>query len=349
MKNIDEICIKSNATIGESLRLIELGAVKIALVVDGQRRLLGTLSDGDIRRGLLANKKLSDSILDIYFRNPITSKCNCSREELMFLCNKYSIDQIPVIDEKDRVVDLYVLNELIRSINHKNKVVLMVGGLGKRLRPLTDDTPKPMLNVGGRPILQTIVERFVNCGFTNMTMCLGYKSDKIQDFFGDGGQFGAEIDYVVEDNRMGTAGALTLINKDLDKPFFVMNGDLLTNVNFENMLDFHEMQNAKATMCVREYDFEVPFGVVTTNNKTITSIEEKPKQSFFVNAGIYLLEPGCIDLIPKNNFYDMTSLFKNIISKGDNVVAFPLSEYWLDIGGKSEYEKAETEFHKIFS
>ncbi len=348
MKNIYEICIKSNATIEESLRVIEHGAVKIALIVDDQRRLLGTLSDGDIRRGLLTNKKLSNSILDIYFRNPITSNCNSSKQELFSLCHKHTIDQIPVVDEENRVVDLYVLNDLILPLNHKNKVVLMVGGLGKRLRPLTENTPKPMLHVGGRPILQTIVEGFVNSGFTNITMCLGYKSEKIQDFFKNGDKFGAEIDYIVEDKRMGTAGALTLLNQDLDKPFFVMNGDLLTNINYANMLDFHEAQNSKATMCIREYDFEVPFGVVNTDNEKIISIEEKPIHSFCVNAGIYLLEPECINLIPDNEFYDMTSLFEKIISTGRNTISFPLQEYWLDIGKASEYDQANADFHKIF-
>ncbi len=348
MTDLSKIFLHEGSTIKEALKAIDIGAVKIALVLNDDRQLLGTLSDGDIRKSILKKENLSGSIKTIYSKNPITAHGDCTKEELLNLCHKHRIDQIPIINEKNKVIDLYVLNDFILPKNRNNKVFLMVGGLGKRLMPLTEDIPKPMLHVGGKPILQTIVGGFVKSGFTNITMCLGYKSHKIQDFFGDGSQFGAEIDYVIENQRMGTAGALTLTNQSLDKPFFVMNGDLLTNVNFENMLEFHETQNSKATMCVREYDFEVPFGVITTNNKKITLIEEKPVHSFFVNAGIYLLEPECINLIPENEFYDMTSLFEKVISAGGNTVAFPLQEYWLDIGRKSEYEQANAEFHKIF-
>jgi dTDP-glucose pyrophosphorylase len=349
MKNINRIFISADASIQEAIKVIDSGAVKIALVLDDDGQLIGTVSDGDIRKSILKKKNLSGLIETIYSKNPITAHGDCTKVELLNLCHKHRIEQIPIINEKNKVIDLYILNDFILPKNQNNKIFLMVGGLGKRLRPLTEDMPKPMLHVGGKPILQTIVEGFVKSGFTNITMCSGYKSHKIQDFFGNGSQFGAEIDYVIENQRMGTAGALTLINQGLDKPFFVMNGDLLTNVNFQNMLDFHEAQNSKATMCVREYDFKVPFGVVTTNNKKITLIEEKPVHSFFVNAGIYILEPECIDLIPDSEFYDMTSLFEKIISAGGNTIAFPLQEYWLDIGRKSEYEKANVDFNKVFN
>ena len=224
----------------------------------------------------------------------------------------------------------------------------MVGGLGSRLRPLTENTPKPMLSVGGKPILQTIVKGFVDKGFNKITMCLGYKSNVIQNFFKDGSEFGATIDYVEEDKQMGTAGALTLLTKKLNKPFFVMNGDLLTNINYEQMLDYHYLHNSIATMCVREYDMQVPYGVVNTNNEEIISIEEKPVHSFFVNAGIYLLEPECIKMIPKNEYYDMTSLFEKIISKDQKAISYPLRDYWLDIGKESEYKKANNDFSNVF-
>jgi NDP-sugar pyrophosphorylase family protein len=224
----------------------------------------------------------------------------------------------------------------------------MVGGLGTRLRPLTENTPKPMLEVGGRPILETIVKCFVDSGFTNITMCLGYKSNVIQDYFQDGGGFGANIDYIVEEKRMGTAGALTLLKKRLDNPFFVMNGDLLTNIDFEKMLDFHTEHDSKATMCIREYDIEVPYGVVNVASENIISIEEKPIHSFFVNAGIYLLEPECIDLIPDNKFYDMPTLFQKLIKFKEKTIPFPLKEYWLDIGRIPDYEKANNDYNEIF-
>ena len=178
-------------------------------------------------------------------------------------------------------------------------------------------------------------------------MCAGYKSEKIQEYFGDGSNFGVEIEYIIEEKKMGTIGALSLLKHKPKDAFFVMNGDLLTNVNYKKMLKFHKNNNSKATMCVRSYDYTVPFGVVTCNNEKIDSIDEKPKHSFFVNAGIYLLEPDCIDLVPKNKYYDITSLFQKLISTGANTLAFPLQEYWLDIGRMSEYDQAVAEFNKL--
>ena len=348
MINISQICLLANSTIGEALRVIDSGAVKIALVVDVDNKLLGTLSDGDIRRGLLRKKQLNDTIEDVYFKNPTTANKGSSKEGLLRLCLINGIAQIPIVDEDRKVIDLFIIDDGLLKKQHENHVVLMVGGLGTRLRPLTENTPKPMLEVGGKPILETIVKCFVNSGFTNITMCLGYKSNAIQDYFRNGGGFGANIDYIVEEKRMGTAGALTLLKKKLDDPFFVMNGDLLTNINFEKMLDFHVEHNSKATMCVREYDIEVPYGVVNVNNENIISIKEKPIHSFFVNSGIYLLEPDCIDLIPDNKFYDMPTLFEELIAAKEKIISFPLQEYWLDIGRIVDYEKANAEYHDIF-
>lgn len=348
MKNIEKIKILATLTIEKALSVIDSGGVKIALVVDTDNKLLGTLSDGDIRRGLLRKKTLNDTIEDVYFRNPTTAKRSSSREDLLRLCSINKIEQVPIIDKDRKVIDLFVKDEGLPKKQYENNVILMVGGLGTRLRPLTEYTPKPMLNVGEKPILHTIVKMFVDCGFTNITMCLGYKSNVIQDYFQDGSAFGASIDYIVEEKRMGTAGALTLLKKKQNKPFFVMNGDLLTNVNFENMLDFHEFSDSKATMCIREYDIKVPYGVVNLNNEKITGIEEKPIHSFFVNAGIYILEPECIDSIPDNEFYDMPSLFEELIKNNRKIISFPLKEYWLDIGRVADYEKAKVEYNYIF-
>ena len=348
MKDIEQIKIVVTSTIEKALSVIDSGAVKIALVVDTDNKLLGTLSDGDIRRGLLRKKLLNETIEDVYFKNPTTANKGASKEDLLHLCLVNGISQVPIVDEDRKVIDLFIIDDGLQKKQHENHVVLMVGGLGTRLRPLTENTPKPMLKVGGKPILETIVKRFVEDGFTNITMCLGYKSNVIQDYFRDGGSFGANIDYIVEEERMGTAGALTLLEKRLDNPFFVMNGDLLTNINFEKMLDFHVEHNSKATMCVREYDIEVPYGVVNVANENITSIIEKPIHSFFVNSGIYLLEPDCIDLIPDNKFYDMPTLFEELIAAKEKIISFPLQEYWLDIGRVADYEKANAEYHDIF-
>ena len=348
MIDISKILLRTSSTIEDALNIINLGAVRIALVVDADGKLLGTLSDGDIRRGLLRKVKLNDTIKDAFSKNPATANIIDTRERLLQLCLKNGIGQLPIVDNSHRVVDLFLVDSEFYKKNYENQVVLMVGGLSMRLRPLTDNTPKPMLHVGGRPILQTIVKGFVDSGFTNITMCLGYKSNVIQNYFEDGSDFGANIDYIVEEKRMGTAGALSLLKKEISKPFFVMNGDLLASINYKDMLDFHEESNSKATMCIREYDIKVPYGVVSVNNEEITSIKEKPIHSFFVNAGVYLLGPECIDLIPSNKFYDMPSLFEKMILNKRKITSFPLKEYWLDIGRMDDYHQANNDYFKQF-
>ena len=350
MTDINKIKLTTNATIKEALLIIDNGAVKFAIVVDDEDKLLGTITDGDVRRAILNGKSLEESVESVYFRTPTVVHVDSTKEEIINICTTKKIYQIPVVDDENRVVSIKMLDEILKPKEHKNKVVLMVGGLGTRLRPLTDTTPKPMLPVGGKPILQTIVEKFVSYGFVNIIMCVGYKSNIIQEFFKDGSKFGAKIEYVLEDKRMGTAGALTLLSdaQKPQEPFFVMNGDLLTNVNFENMLEFHISHHAKATMCVREYDFQVPYGVVNVENGKIASIVEKPIHKFFVSAGIYMLDDTCIDMIPENEFYDMPTLFEKMIKNQDDVVSFPIREYWLDIGRIDEYEKANVEYKEVF-
>ena len=348
MKDIEKIKISATSSIEQALKVIDAGGVKIALVVDNDNKLLGTLGDGDIRRGLLRKIKLSDTIENVYYKKPIIAKRGSSKESLLNLCSINEVSQLPIIDINGKVIDLFIIDEELIKKQHENHVVLMVGGLGARLKPLTENIPKPMLNVGGQPILKTIVKGFVDNGFTNITMCLGYMSNVIEDYFKDGSDFGANIKYIVEERRMGTAGAISLIKEKIDKPFFVMNGDLITNINYEQMLDFHEEQNSKATMCVREYDIQVPYGVVNVINEDIVSIEEKPIHSFFINAGIYLLDPECINLIPKDEFYDMPSLFEKMILTDKKTISFPLKEYWLDIGRVSDYERANLEYKGIF-
>jgi len=349
MQTLDDIVVNPTISIGKVLQVIEDGVKQIALVVDEDKKLIGTVNDGDIRRAILNGYSLDDSIENIYFNNPTVVDINdLSKEEIINICRTKKIHQIPIVDDKGKVVGLEVLDELISKKSKTNKVFLMVGGLGTRLRPLTENTPKPMLKVGSQPILQTIVGKFAGCGYTNIVMCVNYKSHIIQDYFGDGSEFGVNIEYILEEQRMGTAGALSLLKEKPTEPFFVMNGDLLTDLNFEKMLDFHEEYDAKATMCVREYDIEVPYGVVNVANENITSIEEKPIHNFFVNAGIYILDPDCLDLIPRDEFYDMPSLFEKMILNNNKTISFPLQEYWLDIGRIADYEIANLEYKRFF-
>jgi len=349
MKDIKRLLLTQNAQIKDAMYAIDKGACKIALVVDEEMTLLGTISDGDIRRAILQGISLDDTILDTYCKTPIVGCTTTSRADLLKLADKHRILRIPIINEQGKLIALDTLEELQQIPKKPNKVILMVGGLGTRLRPLTNNVPKPMLEVGGKPILETIVKKFISNGFTNIVMCVNYKSEIIKDHFGSGEKFGVTIEYVHEEKRMGTAGALTLLKEKPTEPFFVMNGDLLTDVNFESLLDFHMLNNAMGTMCVREYDFQVPFGVVNLEGHDIKSIVEKPIHNFFVSAGIYMLDPKCIDLIPKDEFYDMPTLFDQLIKEEKNAISFPLSEYWLDIGRLEEYEKANDEYHGVFN
>ena len=350
MKNIEDIIVSENTLLRDALNIIDKSSKQICLVIDDAQKLLGTVSDGDIRRALLNNISLEDTIINVYFKNPTVANINDSKETILNLCKIKKIHQIPIVDNANNIVGLEILDELIVSESKGNKVILMVGGLGTRLRPLTENTPKPMLPVGGKPILQTIVEKFASYGFVNIVMCIGYKSHIIQDFFEDGSRFGVNIEYILENERMGTAGALSLLSQSQtpNEPFFVMNGDLLTSVNFEHFLNFHVQNTAKATMGVREYDFQVPYGVVNLEGGKIKSIIEKPVHSFFVSAGIYMLNAECINLIPKDEFYDMPTLFDKLIQMNENTISFPIREYWLDIGRMDEYEKANKEYHEVF-
>ena len=348
MKNIENIKLKPSATIKEALILIDKGSMQIALIVDENNKLLGTLTDGDIRRGLIKGLGLNSSIETIIFKSPTVVNLSNTKEEILQLALIKKLHQIPVVDDDGKVIGIQQIDELLKPKIKTNKVVLMVGGLGTRLRPLTENTPKPMLKVGNKPILQTIVEKFAQYGYTNIIMCVNYKSDIIQDYFGDGKQFGVDIEYIFEEQRMGTAGALSLLPKKPNEPFFVMNGDLLTNVNFEHLHDYHLENSSIATMCVREYDFQVPYGVVKVDDNKILSIEEKPIHKFFISAGIYMLSSESLDYIPQNEFYDMPTLFEKLINESKNTISFPLREYWLDIGRIEEYKKANEEYGEVF-
>jgi dTDP-glucose pyrophosphorylase len=348
MKSIDGIKLNINSTIKEALKIIDSGAIRIALVVDSDNKLLGTLSDGDIRRGLLKNLSLNDTIEDLYSKSPTIASVNDSNERIIQKAISKQVYQIPVVDDEGKLVDIVNLATLLNITKKRNRVILMAGGLGTRLRPLTQDIPKPLLKVGNKPILETIIKNFANFGFVNITISLNYKGEMIKDYFGDGSDFGVNIDYIEENMRLGTAGALSLIENKPNEAFFVMNADLLTDVNFSHLLDFHSFSNSDATMCVREYEYQVPYGVIEVEESNVTSIVEKPIQKFFVNAGIYVLSPKVFDYIPKNEFYDMPTLFNTFIEKEKKVISFPIHEYWLDIGRLEEYKKANEEYENIF-
>ena len=348
MYQISEIKTTPSATIREALRIIDNGAMRIAIVVDEEGRLIGTLTDGDIRRGLLKGMELDSPIRDIYNSNPISVRISDPKEKILELAVERRVYQIPVLDDDGRVIRLAEIDQLVKQERHPNTVVLMAGGLGQRLRPLTENTPKPMLSVGGKPILETVINRFRRQGFTKFVIALNYKGEQIRNYFGNGLTMGVDITYLEENQRMGTAGALSLLGKAPAEPFFVMNADILTLVDFEALLDFHIRNGSDATMCIREYGMEVPYGVVRLNKDSIVAIEEKPIQQFYVNAGIYLLTPPLLNFLTSGQPMDMTTLFEKAVEKGMTTLSFPIREYWMDIGKPEDYDRANFDYKRLF-
>lgn len=348
MKDWRKVLVSPDTPIRETIRIMDLGALKIALVVDENQHLLGTVSDGDIRRGILKGCALDEQVHEVMNCTPTVVGQNEERENILVLMRQKQIHQIPVIDSSGRLVGLEIIDSLLSPPQRDNWVVLMAGGLGTRLKQLTADTPKPLLKVGDKPILETILDSFINHGFKRFYVSVNYKSEMIEAHFGDGSRWGVEIVYLHEEQKLGTAGALGLLPYRPTEPILVMNGDILTKVNFQQLLDFHLEHKAAGTMCVREYDFQVPYGVVKLDKHRIASIEEKPVQRFFVNAGIYVLQPGVLDLISNGLPLDMPSLFDKLIELDKEAVVFPVREYWLDIGRMSDFEQANGEFDKVF-
>jgi len=348
MKNYKDILLSPGSTIREALEVIDSGAIKIGVVVDENEKLLGTVTDGDIRRGILNSLSLDDAIDSVICKTPVVCKIDDSKEKILEIAVDKKLYQIPIIDSTGKLIGIEEVDELLKPKYKRSKVVLMTGGLGTRLRPLTNETPKPMLKVGDKPLLESIILGFKKYGFTEIILSVSYKSEIIENYFGDGSNFGVNIKYIHENKRMGTAGALNFMRELLSEPFFVMNGDLLTNINFEHMMDYHVENSSVATMGVREYDFQVPYGVVKSKGVHIKSIVEKPVHNFYVSGGVYILDAKVLDFVPENEFFDMPSLFEKVIDKNLKCISFPIREYWLDIGRMEEFEKANNEYSKVF-
>jgi dTDP-glucose pyrophosphorylase len=349
MADLESSLIGPEATIADALRAIEAAASKIALVVDGERRLLGTVTDGDIRRGILRGVALDQAVETVMNRQPVTAAAGQERESLLAIMTRGGFRSLPLLDPAGRVQDVEFLDHLLEVERRDNPVVLMAGGFGKRLRPLTADAAKPMIQVGDKPIRETIVRSFANHGFHRFHISVHYRAEDIIAHFGDGSALGVEIDYVQEESPMGTAGALRLLPQRPEMPFIVMNADILTKVNFVQLLDFHREHEAAATMCVRDYDMQVPYGVVKVEGHRFAGITEKPIQRFFVNAGIYVLEPEALDRLPSEGPLDMPQLFEGLEQGGRPVAVFPIREYWLDIGRQDDLRQAHSDFTDLFA
>lgn len=344
MKDWKQIVVSPETTLRDAIARIDASGLQLALVLDRDGRLAGVLSDGDIRRAILRGCDLAAPTADVMNCSPTTAPVTSASNELLALMRRKVLHHVPLLNGEMQVVGLATLDGLSGVLERPNWVVLMAGGLGSRLMPLTGNCPKPMLQVGGKPILESILESFSEQGFRKFFLSVNYLAHAVRDHFGDGSQWGVDISYLHEDKRLGTAGALSLLPERPSDPLVVMNGDLLTRVRFDNMLNYHSEHGAVATMAVREYDFQVPYGVVQLNGSNIAAIEEKPVHRFFVNAGIYTLSPEAFEHIPDGTFFDMPTLFDRMLAAGHQTSAYPLREYWLDIGRLEEFERAQHEW-----
>ncbi|MDY0873653.1 nucleotidyltransferase family protein [Dongia rigui] len=344
MKNWRQGLLLEGSSIRDAMSVLDRSALQIVLVVDKDERLLGTVTDGDIRRGLLRDLNQATRIVEVMNRTPITAPEGLPRQELIEILRRHDLHHIPIVAANGRVVGLEADTELYEGAERDNWVVLMAGGLGQRLRPLTDDIPKPLLAVGDRPLLEIIIDRFVRQGFRRFFVSVNYRADMVKEHFGDGTRFGCDIRYLEEREPLGTAGAIGLLPEMPTAPFIVMNGDLLTTLDFERLLEFHTKHGADVTLAVRRYSHQIPYGVAEILHNRVTSIVEKPIKECYISGGIYVLSPSVLSKLQPVRQIDMPDLMRDVIAGRGQVSAFPVTEYWIDIGRIEDLERARREF-----
>lgn len=345
--DLSKLCVDESCSVQEVMQRMDINRLGIVVVVDDDGKLVGTITDGDVRRAMLANADLKAPVsrllarkLGTLYSRPITAPAHADRSTYVKLLKQHNILHLPLLDEQGRVADLVRLEDFVPDQALPIQAVVMAGGEGNRLRPLTGDLPKPMMPVANRPLMEIIIQQLRDAGIKRVHVTTHYQAEKITEHFGDGRDFGIELAYVTEDRPLGTAGALGLMDR-LQETLLVINGDILTQVDFRTMLKFHREHHADLTVAVRQYDLRVPYGVVECEGVSVRRLAEKPSLNFFVNAGIYLLEPSVHRYIPNGERFDMTDLIQRLLDAGRPVVSFPIWEYWLDIGKPADYKQAQ--------
>ncbi len=330
--SIDNYCIGTDSTIKEAMKVIDKNLTGGALVVNENNELVGTITDGDIRRAILKGRSINEGIDSTYFKNFkfVTEQHSKKKAKEYMLSNK--IRQVPVIDKNKKLIDLYFLDDIISYDKKDNYVFILAGGLGTRLRPLTETVPKPMLTVGDKPILELIIEQFKEYGFRNFIVSLNYKGEIIEEYFKDGKEFDVNIEYIRETKKLGTAGSIALVKEKFTKPFIVINGDILTGIDFDKFLNHHMENNFNITVGVRNYEINVPYGVLVTDNMFIESLEEKPTYKFHINGGVYAVNPEITKYIQEDEVYNMTDLIEDAMRNEYKSGIYEITEYWTDIG-----------------
>ncbi|MCY6370506.1 nucleotidyltransferase family protein [Clostridium ganghwense] len=344
----DTYCIKIGSTIKDAMESIDKNLTGAALVVDEEKHVKGIITDGIIRRAILKGNRIEERIEDIYSKEFRYVNKFVSKKKVKELMLKYKIRQVPLLDEEGKLLDLYFLDDIISYEQKDNYVFILAGGLGTRLRPLTENTPKPMLKVGEKPILQRIIEQFKEYGFKNFIISLNYKGEIIEEYFKDGKEFDVNIEYVRETKKLGTAGSIKLAEEKLNKPFIVINGDILTGIDFDAFLNHHINNEFHITVGARNYEMKVPYGVMVTDELLIKSLEEKPVYNFYINSGVYVLSEKVVQYIPKDKNYNMTDLIEDVISDNGRSGVYQITEYWSDIGQMEDFKKANEDVKKFF-
>jgi dTDP-glucose pyrophosphorylase len=334
--------LPATATLQEAIRNLDQSALQIILVVAEDELLLGTLTDGDIRRGLLRGLDLSCAIESLMTREPLVVPEGLPPKAVAQLMQVNKIHQLPVVDRRRRVMGLHVWHELQATSRRPNLMVIMAGGLGTRLRPHTEACPKPLLPVNGKPMMEHIIERAKAEGFQRFVIAINYLGQMIEQHFCDGRRWQVEIEYLREQSPLGTAGAIALLDPRPQLPFLVSNGDVLTDIRYSELLDFHCRHGAAATMAVRQHEWQHPFGVVRTNGIEIVGFDEKPVARTHINAGIYVLEPDCLDALGVGEPCDMPTLFARLQERGTRTIAYPMHEPWLDVGREDDLDRADS-------
>lgn len=338
-----------NATIREAMRVLDKGVLRIVLVCDQQYHLLGTITDGDIRRSLLADAHMTDKIIGVMNKSPISIDLNTSRQARIKIMRDLDLLAIPIIDKNKKIIGLETLNRALLPEKKDNPVFIMAGGFGTRLQPLTDHCPKPMLRVGDKPMLEHLINQFIAHGFHDFYISTHYLPEVIQNHFGDGSEWGVSVQYVQEEHPLGTGGALGLLPKNLPSlPLIMMNGDVLTKLNYTQLLRHHENQKFDATMCVREDEHRVPFGVIETDQQLIVNMVEKPTYRYKINTGIYVVNPEIVTAVQANQRVDMPTLLEQNRQLGKRIGTYTSYDYWLDIGQMKDYQKAQSDIETYF-
>ncbi len=332
--------LASDASLQQAITCLNESTSQIVLVVSPNERLIGTLTDGDIRRGLLRGLGLDSPVDSLINQDPLVVPPQLGRDAVLQLMRANRVHQLPVVDTDRRVVGLHLLDELMAPRRRHNLMVIMAGGQGTRLRPHTENCPKPLLPVGGKPMLEHIIERAKSDGFGHFVLSIHYLGHMIEEYFGDGSRWGVSIEYLREDLPLGTAGAISLLNPRPELPFVVSNGDVLTDIHYGELLDFHCRHAASATMAVRLHEWQHPFGVVRTEGVDIVGFEEKPVSRSHINAGVYVLEPAALGLLKRAEHCDMPTLFARLKEAAARTIVYPMHEPWLDVGRDDDLKRA---------